>query len=229
MGYTISISGNSEKIECYYYPPIQLEFESEIALTSYISSNTIPNVIENKNNLLHIGGHVVKFETGTYEIEDLNNLLQKKLEKSKIEIKIVSNKNTLKSEIYSNSAIDFTKENSIGSLLGFGNKMLEPNKKHVSDEIVKIHHVNSIRIHCNIVTNSFSDNEESKILYEFYPDVGSGYKIIEFPNFPIYCPLNTNEITRLVIKLLDQNNNPIDLRGETFSLRLHIRGKNDNF
>ena len=58
----------------------------------------------------------------------------------------------------------------------------------------------------------------------FFPDVSPGEKIIESPRNLIYLPITSSgSIPRIEISVLDQNGDPIDFRGETITIRLHIR------
>jgi len=58
--------------------------------------NSIPNIDE-KNNLFHIGGKVIRIPTGSYELNDITDLIYNKLKVYNLEntFKIKSNNNTL--------------------------------------------------------------------------------------------------------------------------------------
>jgi hypothetical protein len=71
---------------------------------------------------------------------------------------------------------------------------------------------------------SYVNGSQSPTLYSFYPNVSPGYKIVERPNPSlIYYPLSRHDISRMRVWLTDQNNNLIDLRGETITIRIHVR------
>lgn len=115
----------------------------------------------------------------------INNYIQTHLkEKKETEhtvINILGNRNTLKCEIKSNNEIDLTKPNTIGSLLGFNRKQLKANVKYGSDFSVNIFKVNSINVECNLVSNSYNNDEQKHILHVFYTTVLPGTKIVENP------------------------------------------------
>ncbi len=62
-------------------------------------------------------------------------------------------------------------------------------------------------------------------MHEFSPAVGPGYKIIEAPRNVIYLPVNVKQITSITLKLIDQDGDLINFRGETVTIRIHIKEK----
>lgn len=231
MSLTLTLSGNDSNLTAEYFPPIVLKSNYVCGLIDFQSYNSIPNV-DDLNNLLHIGENVISFPIGSYEIGDINNFIQKKLidinkkRKNlvrKSEIKLVANNNTLKCEILSSDVIDFSKPNSIGSLLGFSKKKLESNILHESDLYVDINKVNAIRVECNIIDGTYINNQSAHILHEFSIKVSPGYKIIEVPSNVIYLPVNVRRITSLSLKFIDQDGRIINFRGEKITVRLHLK------
>lgn len=95
--------------------------------------------------------------------------------------------------------IDFTKPNSIGSLLGFHSKVLEPNHIHESKDPINIMKISKIRIECNITTGSFINDKLMHTIHEFFPAVPPGYKIIEIPQ-NVICPLIPSILIILQLK-----------------------------
>lgn len=88
---------------------------------------------------------------------------------------------------------------------------------------VNILTVNSIRIECNITTNAFINNKRVHTIHEFFPNVAPGYKIIEIPNSIIYLPVTIQSIASLTLKIVDQNGDLVNFRGEKILIRLHLR------
>ena len=110
--YTVSLTGNSSTLRSVLFPALRLQKEKlwEAALLDLTTYNSIPNITEGINNLLHYyetrdkDGNYSKlkfftFPTGSYEIEDINELLQKFMGKDNVTIK--GNNNTLKAEVTS--------------------------------------------------------------------------------------------------------------------------------
>lgn len=235
--YTVSLTGTSSTLRSTLFPPLNLKKGRlwEAALLDLTTYNSIPNITEGKNNLLHYykekdatTGHYSKLElftfpTGSYEIDDINELLQRHLGKQNISIK--GNNNTLKAEVTSKYYIDFGLDNSIGGLLGFSRKrkVIEPNTTVTGDTTVTILKVNSIDVTCNIIQGSYRDGANRHILHTFYPTVAPGFKIVEKPQNLVYLPLNTSSVSDIVLNILDQDGNIVDFRGEPISVRLHIK------
>jgi hypothetical protein len=222
-----------------------------LGLVDIITYNTISNV-NATNNKFSIGNYELELPEGTYEIQDIEynlrtqisakdakkNKLQKQLQQQQPQqqpqqkqqedthLLIQANKNTYHCEIKSNKVINFDKENSIGSLLGFNKRKLEANVRHISDYSIDISSVNSISVECNLVGNSFRNNVAGHILYTFAPNVLPGYKIIEKPSEVTYLPINTNFIDEIYIKIVDQNGNLISFNGERITVRLYLKALN---
>lgn len=165
----------------------------------------------------------IQIPTGSYELNDLNNYLQKALNKSVV-LNLAANKNTLQCEILCSQPIDFSQPNSIGPLLGFRrNERLKENVLHESSSPADILKVNIIRIECNIIKGSYFNNQPSHTIHEFSPKVPPGYKIVEVPRNVIYFPVTVKSIHDLNLSIVDQRNQPINFRGESITIRLHIK------
>nr|CAH7717076.1 unnamed protein product [Callosobruchus chinensis] len=148
---------------------------------------------------------------------------QEKLDEKETYIIMRSNRNTLRYEIKSNKAIHFEKPESIAGLLGFERKTLSPNKWHISSSPVNISKVNSICVDCNLIKNSYKNNTSVHILHMFYPNVPSGYRIIEKVQNVIYLPINTNYIDEVILKIIDQDGDLINFQGEVITVRVHLK------
>lgn len=177
---------------------------------------------EKDNELIYYEEKIIEIPTGSYEIEDINTYLKNALgADSKFSLKV--NNNTLKSVIYCKYHINFNHKNSIGSLLGFSQRVLKSSKVHESDKPINILKVNAIRIECNITTGAYMNNKPAHTIHEFFPMTSPGYKIVEVPKNVIYLPVTVRSIHVLNINIVDQDNNLINFRGETITIRIHIK------
>lgn len=116
----------------------------------------------------------------------------------------------------------------IGPLLGFSSRKLRPHDMHRLDMRVNINSVNTIRIECNLVSGSYVNNKAVHTIHEFAPTVPPGYKIIEVPRNVIYLPVNVKQITSIIVRLVDQDDNLINFRKELITVRLHLKPNNVN-
>jgi len=86
-----------------------------------------------------------------------------------------------------------------------------------------------LRVECNLIQGSYVNGREMHILHESTfdqsgrrPPVRS--KVLLAPRNLIYLPINTRYfLDTLVIRLLDHNGVPFDLRNNTTTVRLHLR------
>ena len=234
--YTVSLTGTTSTLRTTLFPALSLQKERqwEAALLDFTTYNSIPNIVTDVNNKLHYYKakdatgefnqlNEVKLSTGSYEIDDICKVIQETMGEDNITIE--GNNNTLKTEIKSKYYIDFSKPHSVGELLGFPSTtpILEANVKHTSSNTVSILTLNTIDITCNIIQGSYRQGENRHILHTFYPSVPPGFKIIERPQNLVYLPLNTSYISDVILNVLDQDGNIVDFRGETITVRIHIR------
>lgn len=226
----ICITGNTSELKCTLFPSIDLsEFPNwEMGFYDFATYNAIPNVEENVNNKIYFdSGISVSLPTGSYELEDISKFINNDLKRQNTHIKfhLSANVNTLKCEIYCNHDVDFTKSNSIASILGFEEGItLKADTWHESSKPVDIIKVNVIRITCNVVRGSYRDGVEGHVLHEFYPNVGPGFKIVEKPRTVKYLPINKQTtLSEFYIRIEDQNGKLVNFREETINLRVDIR------
>lgn len=171
----------------------------------------------------------IQIPIGSYEVAHLENYLKTRLKEinQEVTLELHANHNTLKCEIRSNQPIDFTKPNTFSSLLGFHNNLqLDADRWYESQLPADILKVNVIRVRCNIITGSYMNDQLSHSIHEFSPRVEPGHKITEVPHNVIYFPVTVRNIQTLDISFVDQNNQLINFRGETITVRLHIKKLN---
>lgn len=222
--FTLTISGTSSILEAQYFPPIELSPDKHymLGLVELLTFNSIPNV-DVGNNKIHVGEEIVVIPTGSYEIEDIEIHVRRILADKGIEISIKPNNNTLRSEIKCNRDINFQPDDSIGCLLGFTKRVLQANKSHKSDLPVAILKVNALRVECNITSGAFINERKVHTIHEFFPIVPPGYKIIEVPTHVIYLPIICKTIDNIQLRIVDQDGDLVNFRGEVITIRLHIK------
>lgn len=245
MSRTFTLVGTSSILKAEYYPPIVLNpnYEYCLGLIGFHTYNTISNIEEGVNNFFYYKDNQsatfkkIIIPGGTYEITDIESYLQtqllhqfediKKLEAVPDLLSIQANNNTLKVEIISKYyGIDFTQSGSIGSLLGFSNhhEILKANKLYSSDQPVSINKITSLRVECNLVKDSYYGSHSSHTIFEFAPDVEPGYALNKEPKNIIYLPINnTTQIDNISIKLVDQDGDLVNLRGEKLVIRVELK------
>lgn len=230
---SIVLSSKNSEFKTHLYPQIQLDQKGthELALIGLDMYNSIPN-IDHTNNIFRYEYqntlYNIELPIGSYEIDDINDYIQKKVSETLPEnlFEIRANYNTLKCIIdikVPDLKIHFRYPTSLKDVLGFQPIMIEGIAEHEGINTVNILKVNSILVNCNIIQGSYLNNSQRPILYNFFPNVPPGYKIVEKPNAIVYLPVTQNVIDDIKIWLTDQDRNPLNLRGEVVTIRLHLR------
>lgn len=233
MSTTVTISGTQSTLSADFNPPIYLDDDKNylLGLADFETFMTIPNIEEGRNKF-YIGDKVITIPEGSYEISDLEQCIRTELfeqfPRERIALTLEANPNTLKTLIKCTHTVDFTHDDSIGQLLGFTKKIILANRRAMSDNVIDILKVNAICIDCNIVTGSFYNGKPVHIVHQFFPSVSPGYKIVESPLPILYFPVSVKTINNITVRVLDQNYNLINFRGETITVRLHLKGESTN-
>ncbi|KAF0683739.1 Uncharacterized protein FWK35_00034736 [Aphis craccivora] len=117
--YTITLNGNSSELSSDIFPSIEVEHTAQICLLSLLTNNSIPTLILAITYPSMDGK--ISIPTGTYELEDLESVINKLKPEYITFFELKSDINTLKCKISCSHEIDFSIENSIATLLGFKN------------------------------------------------------------------------------------------------------------
>ena len=234
----IVLSGAGSKLHTNFIPP--LEYDSNgvgyemclIRLETYFSFANV----DKTNNAIRISindkWYNIEIATGCYEIDSINTEIQRILmeqlgeKKGDKHILISANKNTLRCVLQIKSlktVVDFNVKNSLKSVLGFNAKQYDSPGRYESENIVNILNVNTILVHCDIIEGSRVNGKVAPVIYNFFPDVSPGEKIVSEPRHLIYFPLTMSFIHSMTSWITDQNGKEIDLRGEELTLTFHIR------
>lgn len=210
----------------------------EIALVNLETWYSFPNINDSNNTMRYSTDngktwHDLIIPTGSYELSQLNLEIERQMrdknhynaENDLTYISIGANIATLKCTLeiaHDNYQIDFATKNSISTILGFKPKKLTKGY-HISENIVNILSINSIFVNLSIIEGSYVNGEQQPTVFSFFPSVAPGEKILANPKNLLYSRVITDNITDLELWLTDQNGNVIDLRGETLTVRFHIR------
>jgi hypothetical protein len=201
---------------------LEVDETAQLCLLSLQTNNSIPNIESGCNTIGFVNSENITIPTGTYELSNLESVIQNLLPAVVTSFQLRANSNTLTCIMSCSHDIDFTIPNNISKLLGFENKIYSAGE-HESDKIVNIMKVNCIKIECNLISGSFNDGKPSQTIHEFYPSVPPGYKIIEVPRHLVFYSLNSTSINKVDIVLKDQNGSLINLREQPITVRLQMK------
>jgi len=243
---------NKTHMETTFISPIEIG-EASIGFRAMYTYYSIPNVSETNNIFKFLMGnddYTIEIPDGAYEVEQISDYIANYIKSTFIytnEILKDSNNNETTAnlplftinpvdstgqsviEVPHNCKVDFTVPNTIGSLLGFGSKILEPGI-HYSDNLVNIVPINSISVCVKVnsldVYGSTVNGDVSNRIYTFFPDVQPGEKINEVVENKIYYPIDSsriNQIQTISVSLRDQNGKIINNRNEDLTLILTLK------
>ena len=199
-----------------------------IAIDSIDTYYSFPNIRDKYNNRLnYFNGSMWKdiyLPTGCYDIETINSTIKSLLgpDKDKITISAVNPQLKCLITIAPGYQIDFDEPYSINEVLGFKAEHLASGE-YIGEEIVNINNTNSIFVNCDLISNSFVNGLPAPVIYTFFPNVPPGYKVVkELPRLNFIKINKFNQINSIKIWLTDQENNILNFRGETITIRFYL-------
>jgi hypothetical protein len=239
MERTIELTGTSSELSAYFNPPLTKQLISrsmKIGLLSIVTYNTLPNIEAGVINGFHFTHNGVQksvfLPTGTYEIKDIEAALREEMTKLEVKFFIISDKVLQKCIIKCGKInIDFTKKNTLRSLLGFKSTVLKfaANKdvtEHIADNLVNMNSINSINVEVDIAEGTYKSGVQSHSIYQFTPKVSTWYKIILSPNNLIYYNVTKNLIDSIRVRFTDQRGQLVNFRKEVITVVLHLIEEN---
>lgn len=212
------------------YPPIKLDrnYQYSLGLVGLYTSHSIQNIHPGKNKF-YFGEQEIEIESGSYELDEIYEFIKSKINESDPKqaedlLKIKANTNTGRCEIVSEREIDFLKDDSIASILGFSKRKLSAKEKHVSDQDVDILSTPNIFVDTNITTGAYRNNQLCHTIFEYGINVPPGYLIEKEVTHPIYFGLTVREIDNIAIRLVDSEGKLVNISKDTFaSIRLELK------
>jgi hypothetical protein len=231
--FTLQLTSNESTFE-YSFPQEFFDKKYEIALIKLDGNLEVNNKINinytnnkfyysvdgpNKNNNSVKEEKVIDIPNGKYEFNELimtiNRLLKRdkgffkaSLEDSKVTIDITKS-------VYS---IDFSRQNTFANVFGSSNKVLT-NGKHISEDHFNSKTIDNVFIWCNLIDDSYANNKKISSIYRFKLDDD---KISIEPRQLIYHKV-TNRPNKVILKLVDINNNLIDVNNMNLFVELNMK------
>lgn len=232
---TFTVRGEGPETTVYFNPPIELSHQPHsLALVSFESYNKIYNVRDGINKFYY-DEYVLSIPSGTYSVDDIHDYIQSMLTEQ-FENENSSNNNnytfslfvsnvTHKCVIESSFKIDFKSQpDSIGPLLGFSPRELEPNSRHESDQPITLFDDHHVSITCNIIKDLYSNQQTSHVLHDFIIAEEGGYSIREKPAVVLYHPVTVKHIDNITLRLVNKHNQLIHLDSHTYvAYKLHLK------
>ena len=249
---TIMDISKKSKWEINFPVPLSLDprFEYEIGMTFVSVYNTVFNITKDNDTLTEYtegytegsrNGKVIQITPGAREVKNINEYLQNSLEKENILIE--EDIATGKCKLTTKLDIKF---NSLYSVLGFDKDKLYKAGTHLSENKINVTDLVTINISCSIAEGGYipsvqakgdihsvkakgdirkhKELQSSNIIHSFPSHiVPPGYKYLEQKNPPIYFPITTKKIEKVVIYIVDQNGTLISFDDEDIAISLNLK------
>ena len=175
-----------------------------------------------------------KIPTGCHDIDSINTVLQRQLteltgeKKTEQHMILSANKNTLHCVLEikdMKTVVDFDVDNSLRNVPGSQAKQYRTSGRYKSENLVNILSVNSILVHCDIIRASRVNGSLAPVIYNFFPDVSPGEKIVSQAQHISTSHWQWMSFHWCRPWITDQSGEEIDLRGEELTLTLYVRKK----
>lgn len=240
--FTVAFSGHTSTLYADFFPEIILDAYSKYScgLLDFTSYNSIPNISDKKQNNTFqfkkkkskssndgVVDGTITFPTGAYEIEDILKYLKQQLASHKVNLEFAISVATSRVQIIFDVDVEWI-SGLVLNIIGFKQQqqthIFKAKTSYWSNDIVKITDIDIIRIECDIVSGSYINGKECHTIHQFsHCKTAPGFKFIEIPQHIIYLPMEKKQLRNIQIRVVDQNNNLIDFRGEQISCRIHIK------
>lgn len=234
----VTLISYSSELFVRFKEVIHLDSPHQVALIHLSTFNVIPNIDPTANSLT-VGTKVIKVPTSCHEIESLSEYINERIlsnnnapaqfwKKDVVDtrtpkFKLMADPTTSKCLLFSVFDVNFDVPNSIAEKLGFERKLYPGKKSYESEHTVQLQPLNLIRVETNLVSSSYMNNKKTHSLFEFTPNIPSGYRILISKESPIYFPITLDQIDHIAVRLLDEQDRLVNFRGEQIVCTIHIR------
>jgi len=202
-------------------------FDYTVSLLSAECSSMFPNIIKDKNNLLHVSVQdqldTLRFETGAYEIEDINRQIQDFLPNELVIIELDKATGKSKIKLKPTVKIHFDQEKSIREILGYNESIILDKSINNSPNICNVMETQKIFIYLDIIKGSWFNGKPSSILYSFSNDIGFGMPISIKPKHKQESLLFKHTFNEIKFNFKNEKGDPINFMNTPVILTLEIR------
>ena len=237
----IIVKGKGSDISIDFYEPLNIpmeHFEAKLGVKSFSTYNSIPNVVEGKNNRIRIKVPGEKYktfalETGAYELDLISTQIMEwmgvtfpKLQDLEENFKILANYATSKADFIfkGDYGVDFAVGGSMHELLGFDqNDKIEGTGRYSGKRVVNITNVTQLVFNCNITKCNYINGREMPFLYSCGINVPVGFRLCRELTDITYKGLNTDQISHIRIWVVNEEGESINLRSEDLNVTLSLK------
>jgi hypothetical protein len=169
---------------------------------------------------------IINVPNGKYECNELIMTINRLLKKDKGFFKASLENGKIIIEITKSAySIDFSKQNTLADVFGFGNKVLTIGR-HVSENMFNSKTIDHIFIWCNLIDDSYVNNKKMNSIYRFRLDdneMNNQSLLISIEPRQIIYHKVTNRPNKIILKLVDINSNLIEFDNINLFVELHMK------
>jgi hypothetical protein len=173
-----------------------------------------------KNNNSANEEKAIDIPNGKYEFNELIKTINELLKRDKNFFKASLEDGKAIIDITKSAySIDSSKQNTLNNILGFSSKILT-NGRHVSENKFNSKTVDNVFILCNLIDDSYVNTRKINSIYRFRLN---NDEINKEPRQIIYHKV-TSRPNKIILKLVDINNNLIEFDNTNLFVELHMKG-----
>ena len=190
--------------------------------------NSVFKITERNNQFIFVNpqsfrqldaSKIFSIPPGSCELTDMADIIKQETINNVI---IQVDKNTMKCKLgVKQGVINFDKESSVASLLGF-DKQIYSKGKYTKNKIIDLMSFNTINIHCNIISGAKDNGKDTDILYTFNLTEPPSYLINIIPTNILHQNVTNDRIEYIEFQIKDEYGRPIDFNGDVLTFTLHL-------
>ena len=169
---------------------------------------------------------------GVYEIRDINRTLELLLSDTG-KLNITNSETRLKSNLYINQTLLFTKNSFFVTILGFIQTHSGPlndideffqliPRNYKSQKPINITGVDKINLKCDCIQGSIVDGVREPISYSFGLSSPPGHEIFKEPKIKLFKEINKSVLSHITFNFQYNDHRPVDLNGEAIRLNCQL-------
>lgn len=152
---------------------------------------------------MKIGAHDHEIPEGNYSLTQLCETISDLSHGEKLVLTPLYSLNRVRCESHEN--VDFDVENSVNEALGFQKKSYAAKQTHVSEHEPKLHHIQSLCVHCEGAVGAFLNGVQTNEIHSAHVLVPPSYRIVSEPRNPVYYKIRGDQLSELKFTICDEN------------------------
>jgi hypothetical protein len=182
------------------------------------------NGVDQNNNLVK-EEKSIDIPNAKYEFNELIMIINGMLKRDSGFFKASLEDDKVIFDIKSAYSVDFGKQITLGNIFGFSSKVLT-NGKYISENNYNSKTIDNAFIWCNLIDDSYANNKKMNSIYRFRlgnDEINEQNLLISIEPRQIIYHKVVNRPNKIIIKLVDINNNVIEFDNINLFIELHMK------